>query len=184
MRVLPWKMIPVFCTSVPDVKGIINGIPQSRCRECVVMWICQPIIKLYKRSKICYTYTEFSIQNPERCGVMFTVTINDRGQITIPKELRAKANLKPKDNLEIQLDGQGRLIITKKDILSDLEDLIRRDLVSEGRSAYDVEILVSHRKKELGKALLKMSAEAEAEIAKGECTSLEQLKADLDTEGQ
>lgn len=115
---------------------------------------------------------------------MFTVTINDRGQITIPKELRSKANLNPKDNLEIQLDGQGRLIITKKDILSDLEDLIRRDLVSEGRSAYDVEILVSHRKRELGKALLKMSAEAEAEIAKGEYTSLEQLKDELDTEGQ
>lgn len=115
---------------------------------------------------------------------MFTITINDRGQITIPKKLRSKANINPKDNLEIELDEQGRLIISKKDILSDLEDLIRRDLVSEGRSAYDVEFLVSQRKRELGKALLKMSTDAESEIAKGEYTSLEQLKAELDIERQ
>lgn len=115
---------------------------------------------------------------------MFTVTINDRGQITIPKQLRSKADIKPKDNLEIKLDDQGRLIITKKDLLSDLEELIRRDLISEGRGIYEVELLVAQRKKELGKALLKMSADAETEIAKGKCISLEQLKADLDTEGQ
>ncbi len=111
---------------------------------------------------------------------MFIVTINDRGQITIPKELRSKANLKPKDNLEIELDQQGKLIITKRDIFSDLEDLIRRDLVSENPGSYEIESLVAQRKKELGKALLKMAEEAEAEIAKGEYTSLEQLKADLD----
>jgi AbrB family looped-hinge helix DNA binding protein len=115
---------------------------------------------------------------------MFTVTINDRGQITIPKELRKKANLNSKDNLGIELDEQGRLIITKKDILSDLEDLIRRDLVSEGHSVYEVETLVSRRKRELGQALLKMSADAESEIAKGEYSSLEELKRELDNEEQ
>lgn len=115
---------------------------------------------------------------------MFVVTINSRGQITFPKELRTKANLNPKDNLEIKLDDQGNLIISKKDIFSDLEDLIRRDLVSEGRSTYEIEPLIAQRKKELGKALLKMSADAEAEIAKGESTSLEELKTDLDLEGQ
>lgn len=115
---------------------------------------------------------------------MFTITINDRGQITIPKELRLKANIKPKDNLEIDLDEQGRIIVTKKDILSDLDDLIRRDVVSEGHSVYEVETLVSKRKRELGKALLKMSNDAESEIAKGEYTSLEQLKKEIDIEGQ
>ena len=39
---------------------------------------------------------------------MFNVRINERGQITIPKELRRKANLNPKDNLLVDLDEKGR----------------------------------------------------------------------------
>lgn len=149
------------------------------------MGICQRIICTFSlKFDILFSiqYSVFGIS--ERRDVMFTVTINDRGQITIPKELRKKANLNSKDNLGIELDEQGRLIITKKDILSDLEDLIRRDLVSEGHSVYEVETLVSRRKRELGQALLKMSADAESEIAKGEYSSLEELKRELDNEEQ
>jgi AbrB family looped-hinge helix DNA binding protein len=115
---------------------------------------------------------------------VFIVKINERGQITIPKRLRARARMNPNDNLEINLDSQGRLIITKKDIFSDLEDLIRKDLVSEGRSAYEVETMLPGRKRELGEALLRMSADAESEIAKGEYSSLEQLKKELDSDGE
>ena len=94
---------------------------------------------------------------------MFIVKINERGQITIPQKLRSRAKMNPNDNLEIDLDSQGRLIITKKDLFSDLEDLIRKDLVSEGRSAYEVETMMPGRKRELGEALLRMSADAESE---------------------
>lgn len=126
----------------------------------------------------------FSIQYSERRGVMFTVRINERGQITIPKELRTKAKINFKDNLEIELDSQGRLVITKKDIFSDLEDLIRQDLASEGRSAYEVETMLPQRKKELGEALLKMSADVGSEISKGKYSLLDELKEELDPKGQ
>lgn len=149
-----------------------------------IMWIWQPILMVYDSLAMCYTNAEFSIRNSERCGAMFTVRINERGQITIPKELRTKAKINPKDNLEIELDSQGRLTISKKDIFSDLEDLIRRDLVSEGYSEYKVETMIPQRKRELGMALLEMSDNAESEIAKGEYSSLEELKKELDSKGQ
>ncbi|QUH27300.1 AbrB/MazE/SpoVT family DNA-binding domain-containing protein [Serpentinicella alkaliphila] len=43
--------------------------------------------------------------------------MNERGQITLPKELRKKANIRPKDNLIVYVDEQGRLILRKKDLL-------------------------------------------------------------------
>lgn len=64
---------------------------------------------------------------------MFVVQINERGQITIPKELRKKANIFPKDNLIVYVDEQGRLILRKK-IFSNLEVLIIRDLINQGYS--------------------------------------------------
>lgn len=115
---------------------------------------------------------------------MFNVRINERGQITIPKELRRKANLNPKDNLLVNLDEKGRLIITKKDFFSDLEDLIRRDLINEGYSEYEVSSMIPKKKKELGEALLSMSADVQSEITDGKYSTLEDLNKELDPEEQ
>lgn len=95
---------------------------------------------------------------------MFDVQINDRGQITIPKELREKANLNPKDNLLLELDDQGRLVLAKKDIFKDLEDLIKKDLLSQGYTEKDFTIMIPERKKELAHALLAMVNDAEKQI--------------------
>ena len=112
----------------------------------------------------------------------FDVQVNERGQITIPKELREKINIYPKDNLKISIDDQGRIVLSKKDLLDDLEDLIQKDLLNEGYSQEDLAEKIVERKKELGKALLKMVGESDKEFENGEYTSLEDLKQELKDE--
>lgn len=115
---------------------------------------------------------------------MFEAQVNERGQITIPKELRKKVNINPNDNLKIDIDEQGRLILYKKDLLDDLEDLIKRDLINEGYSEEDFAEKVPERKKELAKALMEMVDESKDEIERGDFTSLQDLKKELKNEGQ
>lgn len=113
---------------------------------------------------------------------MYEVKMNERGQITIPKQLREQAKLHPNDNLKLELDGKGRIILYKKGLIDDLEDLIRRDLENEGYSG-DFYKKMLERKKQLAGALMTMVKEAEQEYERGEYTSLEQLKKELDDEG-
>jgi AbrB family looped-hinge helix DNA binding protein len=110
---------------------------------------------------------------------VFNVQINGRGQITIPKELRNKANINSKDNLLLKIDDEGRIVLVKKDIFNDLEDLIKKDLISQGFSEKDFNVKIPERKKELAKALLKMAEEAKAEISNGESSTLDELKHEL-----
>ena len=113
---------------------------------------------------------------------MFNVQVNERGQITIPKELRKKANIHPKDNLSVEIDAQGRFILIKKDIFSDLEELIKKDLINQGYSEKDFATKIPEQKKKLAKALLKLAAEAQKDINNGEYFTLEELKNELTQE--
>jgi AbrB family looped-hinge helix DNA binding protein len=113
---------------------------------------------------------------------VFDVQINDRGQVTIPKELRDRANLAPQETLKIQLDTKGRLILYKKDIFDDLEDLIRRDLIKDGYTSYDFDKMLPIRKKELADSLYKMVEESSEQINQGEFTTLEDLKKEFEDE--
>lgn len=108
--------------------------------------------------------------------------MNERGQITIPKQIRLQAGLHPKDNLIVEVDGKDRVVIKKRDFFYDLEDLIRRDLVNEGYGEYEVASMITKRKRELGEALLRTVAETESEIEEGEYLTLDDLKADLKTD--
>ena len=110
---------------------------------------------------------------------MFDVQMNERGQITIPKELRKKANIHPKDNLIVELDDQGRLVLVKKDIFSDLEELIIKDLLNQGYTDKDLLTKLPERKRELAKALYRMAAESQEEINNGLYTTLDDLKDEL-----
>lgn len=114
---------------------------------------------------------------------MFDIQVNERGQITIPKQLRDRANIHPNDNLKIDLDPQGRLILYKKDLLDDLEDLIKRDLLNEGYTTQDFADKIPERKKELAEALMKMVKESDKQFERGEFTTLEALKKELKDEG-
>lgn len=104
--------------------------------------------------------------------MLYDVQINDRGQITIPKELRDTVNLKAHDKLKISTDTNGRIIVYKPDFFDDLEDLIRKDLVKEGLSAEQIERKLPERKEELGRALLKTASEVDEEIKCGEYVTL------------
>ena len=90
--------------------------------------------------------------------------------------LDRKANISPKDNLLLKIDEEGRIILVKKDIYSDLEDLIKKDLIKQGFSEKDFDIKIPERKKELAKALLKMAEEAKSEINNGEYSTLEDIR--------
>jgi AbrB family looped-hinge helix DNA binding protein len=114
---------------------------------------------------------------------MFDVQMNERGQITIPKELRDKAKLNPLDTLKVELDNQGRLMLYKKDFFDDLEDLIKKDLVREGFSPDDFAYKIPERKQELAKALMKMANDSKKDVDKGEYTNLQDLKKELKDEG-
>lgn len=114
--------------------------------------------------------------------MLYDVQINDRGQITIPKELRDTVNLQAHDRLKLSIDTDGRLVLYKSDFFDDLEDLIRKDLESEGLSVEQVEKKLPERKKELGKVLLKMASEVDDEIERGEYLTLDQLNEELEGE--
>jgi AbrB family looped-hinge helix DNA binding protein len=114
---------------------------------------------------------------------MFDIQVNERGQITIPKELRNRVNINPHDNLKIDIDELGRIVLYKKDLIDDLEDLIKRDLLNEGYSEEDFAEKIPERKKELAKALMEMVKESEEEYERGELTTLEDLKKELKDEG-
>lgn len=128
-----------------------------------------------------YCIHQFSIT--ERVKLMlYDVQINDRGQITIPKELRDTVNLQTHDRLKLSIDADGRIILYKSDFFDDVEDLIRKDLESEGLSDEQIEKRLPERKKELGKALLKMASEVDEEIKRGEYITLDQLNEELEGE--
>ncbi|HZJ85080.1 MAG TPA: AbrB/MazE/SpoVT family DNA-binding domain-containing protein [Syntrophomonadaceae bacterium] len=111
--------------------------------------------------------------------MLYDVQINDRGQITIPKELRDAINLKAHDKLRLSIDTEGRIVVYKPNIFDDVEDLIRKDLMQEGLSVEQVEKKLPERKEELGKALLKMVSETDQEINRGDYITLNELDAAL-----
>jgi len=113
---------------------------------------------------------------------MNATQLNDRGQLTIPKRIREKADLRPNDPVNIEINEQGQIIITKRGFFDDLDDLIRKDLVKEGVDPYDVEAKMVEKKKQLAQALNQMADDAEKEIASGEYITLEELEKELNEE--
>lgn len=114
--------------------------------------------------------------------MFYDVQINDRGQITIPKELRDTVNLKAHDKLKLSTDTNGRIVVYKPNFFDDVEDLIRKDLVKGGLSAEQIERKLPERKEELGNALLKMASEVDEEIKRGEYVTLTDFNKELNCE--
>ena len=122
------------------------------------------------------------MMNMRRGEMMKNAQLNDRGQVTIPKIIREKAHLKPKDLVKIDLNKQGQIVITKRDYFDDIDDLIRRDLVCEDYAPFELEIKVAEKKKELASALLEMVKKVEMEIVSGEYVTLDELKEELNSD--
>ncbi|KAB3529509.1 hypothetical protein F8154_14700 [Alkaliphilus pronyensis] len=67
----------------------------------------------------------------------------------------------------------------KKDIFSDLEELIKKDLLNQGYTEKDLPAKLPERKRELAKALYKMAGESQEEINNGLYTTLDDIKNEL-----
>jgi AbrB family looped-hinge helix DNA binding protein len=51
--------------------------------------------------------------------LMSTLTrLTSGGQVTLPKEIRMKTNMQPGDFVEVQLDEEGRIILTPKKLVN------------------------------------------------------------------
>ena len=49
---------------------------------------------------------------------MTTLTkLTSGGQVTLPKEIRKKVNMQPGDFVEVQLDEDGRIVLTPKKLI-------------------------------------------------------------------
>ncbi|MDW7738832.1 MAG: AbrB/MazE/SpoVT family DNA-binding domain-containing protein [Bacillota bacterium] len=113
---------------------------------------------------------------------MNNAQLNDRGQLTIPKNIREKLNLKPKDIVNIEVINNDRILISKRDIYDDLDDLIKRDLINEGCAPYELDDKIAEKKKELATALLKMTKDAGEDVSKGKYVTLDELEKELNEE--
>jgi AbrB family looped-hinge helix DNA binding protein len=52
-------------------------------------------------------------------GYIVTVTVDEKGRIVIPKEIREKLNLKEGSKVDISLEKDGRIIINVKRLTVD-----------------------------------------------------------------
>jgi AbrB family looped-hinge helix DNA binding protein len=111
---------------------------------------------------------------------MGSALINERGQLTIPKKMREKANIKPNEEVTITVNNEGQIVISKRDFFDDLDDLIKRDLVNEGVAPYELEVKMIERKKELAQALNKIVDEAQREITEDKYSTYEELSNEIE----
>lgn len=85
---------------------------------------------------------------------MEDIQVNERGQITIPKKMRDKAKIYPKDWLRIKLNEKGELIIFKPRIFNDVEEMLMKELRNQGVPEEELEARLQEKKKELARQLL------------------------------
>lgn len=64
--------------------------------------------------------------------MMSKAQLDERVQITIPKAIRDRVNLKANEAVNIVINDYGQIVISKRDILDELNDLSEMDLVKEG----------------------------------------------------
>lgn len=105
------------------------------------------------------------------------ITITSKGQISIPKEIRQKLNLKDGAKLKVVVDGE-EIILKPVTFADEFEDLILADLVKEGYEGKSLEMKLMERKETVEYSFEKLIKER----TKEETISLEEsdIFADLD----
>jgi len=76
--------------------------------------------------------------------------VSPKGQITLPKKVRSKLSIKDYVYLELKED---KAELKPMSLIDELEDLIVKDLKSEGYSAEQISKMLPQKKKELAQAL-------------------------------
>lgn len=75
---------------------------------------------------------------------MSTLTMSSKGQLTVPRALREQLNLRPGCQVDVRVDGEGRLILTP--VLYEPEDFLARRPPAPSRVASIEEMEAGIRK--------------------------------------
>ena len=79
---------------------------------------------------------------------MSTVTkLTSGGQVTLPKEIRAKTNMQPGDFVEVKLDEEGRIILTPKKLVDASQAYFWTEEWQQGERKADDDIRAGRVKK-------------------------------------
>jgi len=84
-------------------------------------------------------------------GEVLKLKVSPKGQITLPKRVRAEMNIK--DYIYLELKG-NRAVLKPVSFEEEFEDLIVRELEHEGYSKDQIEEMLIGRKKNLSKAIM------------------------------
>jgi len=102
--------------------------------------------------------------------------------VKVKAKIGDKVNLKPNETVNIDINDHDQIVISKRDILDELDDLIEMDLVKEGYTSYDLEEKTIEKKRELANALLERINNAEKEVMKGQYSTLDEVKREFTEE--
>ena len=76
--------------------------------------------------------------------LMSTLTMSNKGQLTVPRAFREKLKLRPGCKVDVRLDDQGRLVLTP--VLYEPEEFLARRPPKPARSASIEEMEAGIRK--------------------------------------
>lgn len=88
---------------------------------------------------------------------MYEIQINERGQVTIPKKIRDALGIHPNDSLKVDVNEQNQIVLFKKDVFRDIDDLLRKELQNSGVPEKEIEQKLQEKKIELANQLLHQS---------------------------
>ena len=69
------------------------------------------------------------------------------GQVTLPKEIRIKANMQPGDFVEVELDGEGHIVLTPKKLVDASQAYFWTEEWQKGERKADEDIKVGRVKR-------------------------------------
>ena len=78
-------------------------------------------------------------------GVLAKLTSG--GQVTLPKEIRLKANMQPGDFVEVELDGEGHIVLTPKKLVDASQAYFWTEEWQKGERKADEDIRAGRVKK-------------------------------------
>ena len=79
---------------------------------------------------------------------MSTLTrLTSGGQVTLPKEIRTKTNMQPGDFVEVQLDEEGRIILTPKKLVDASQTYFWTEEWQKGERKADEDIKIGRVKR-------------------------------------
>jgi len=108
-------------------------------------------------------------------GELLKLKVSPKGQITLPKKVRANLSIRDYIYLEIKDDKAELKSIS---FLDELEELIIKDLKQEGYTDKEIKHMLPDKKKQLSKALVEELNERSNEETVSHTDALKELEID------